>query len=79
MRTTLTIRDDILAAARVRAETFGITIGEALSDLAERGLSTELEIEEQDGFWKGVKYFPHHADDVPLTLDEIQRISDEQE
>lgn len=78
MRTTLTIRDDILEAARVRAEAFGITVGEALSDLAERGLATEPEVEES-GFWKGVKFFPHHPDDVPLTLDDIQRITDEEE
>jgi len=50
-------------------------------DLDEVGLeiARELEVEEQDGFWKGIKFFPHHADDVPLTLDDIQRISDEQE
>ena len=42
MRTTLTIRDDILAAARERAEAYGISIGDALSELAERGLSTPL-------------------------------------
>jgi hypothetical protein len=77
MRTTLTIRDDILEAARERAEAYGITIGDALSDLAERGLSTELKVEEEDGFWKGVKFFPHHPDDVPLTLEDIQRITDE--
>ncbi len=79
MRTTLTIRDDILAAARERAEAYGITIGEALSDLAERGLSTELVVEEEDGFWKGVKLFPVHPDDPPLTLDKVKRILEETE
>jgi hypothetical protein len=79
MRTTLTIRDDILAVARARAEVLGITVGEALSDLAERGLATELDVEEKDGFWKGVKFFPHHPDDVPLSLEDIRRISDDEE
>lgn len=38
MRTPLTIPDDVLAAARQRAEDTGQTIGEALADLARLGL-----------------------------------------
>jgi hypothetical protein len=79
MRTTLTIRDDVLAAARQRAELYGISIGDALSDLAERGLTTELAVDEEDGFWKGIKLFPHHPDDDPLTLEKMNQILDETE
>ena len=56
MRTTLTIPDDVLVAARQRAEAQGVTVGEALGEIARRGLETELE-ECEDGFWKGVKFF----------------------
>ena len=39
MRTTLTIDDDLLAAAKCLAHTKSISIGRALSDLARRGLN----------------------------------------
>jgi hypothetical protein len=38
MRTTLTIDDDILDVARCMAEARGITLGEAISLLARRGI-----------------------------------------
>lgn len=41
MRTTLTIDDRALAAARSRAQQRGITVGEALSQLAMIGYETE--------------------------------------
>lgn len=40
MRTTLDIDDDILAAARDLAKAEGKTMGEIISDLARRGLTT---------------------------------------
>lgn len=78
MRTTLTIRDNVMAAARERAEAYGISIGDALSDIAERGLSTPLIEEEGDGFWKGIKLFPAHPNDPPLTLERMQELMDEE-
>lgn len=41
MRTTLTIDDRVLAAARSRAERRGLSIGQALSELALIGYETE--------------------------------------
>ncbi len=38
MRTTLTIDDDVLAAARTMAEHSGSSLGSAVSELARRGL-----------------------------------------
>ncbi len=38
MRTTLQLDDDVLDAARAIAEAEGLTIGEAVSTLARRGL-----------------------------------------
>lgn len=76
MRTTLKIPDDVLLAARQRAEARGITIGDALAELARRGLEIELE-EIQDGFWKGVRLFPHLPDDPPVTLELLNHLRDE--
>jgi hypothetical protein len=53
MRTTVSIDDDILAAARERAAREGRTLGEVLSALARAGLtgrSTESSGEEFHGF-----------------------------
>lgn len=41
MRTTLSIDDDVLAAARERARATGTSVGRVLSDLARRGLVGE--------------------------------------
>lgn len=41
MRTTLTIDDRVLAAARSRARRRGISVGEALSELALMGYEAE--------------------------------------
>lgn len=43
MRTTLDIDDRVLAAARSRARSRGITVGQALSELALRGHEVESE------------------------------------
>ena len=42
MRTTLEIDDDVLAAARSLARSRGISIGAAVSQLAQRGLSAGI-------------------------------------
>ncbi len=42
MRTTLTIADRVLAAARGRAQRRGISVGEALSELAMIGYEAEV-------------------------------------
>jgi len=76
MRTTLTIPDDVLLAAKQRAAARGQTIGDALGEIARRGLERELE-ECEDGFWKGVKFFPHRPDDPPITLELVNRLRDE--
>lgn len=77
MRTTLTIQDDILAAARQRAEFLGISIGEALSELARRGLEKELAEEEDNDFWKGVKFLPARPGDTKVTTDLVNSLLDE--
>lgn len=76
MRTTLTIPDDVLEAARERAEANHSTVGEALADLARKGLERETR-SQPDDFWKGVKFFQHHPDDPPMTMEMINRWRDE--
>lgn len=77
MRTTLTIRDDILAVARQRAELKDISIGEALSELAQRGLERELAEEQADSFWKGVKFLPARPGEPRVTTDLVNKLLDE--
>jgi transposase len=74
MRTTITIPDDVLLAAKQRAQARGQTVGEALADLARRG----IEAEDAPGeFWKGVKLFPKRPDEPPVTLEKVNRLRDE--
>ena len=49
MRTTLTIDDDVLKEAAKRAEALRISVGEALSDLARRGLQVAPPVKEIGG------------------------------
>jgi hypothetical protein len=77
MRTTLTIPDDVLAAARQRAEAKGISIGEALGELARRGLETEMGECMDNDFWKGVKFLPHRPGYPPVTMELVNRLRDE--
>jgi hypothetical protein len=51
VRTTLTIDDRVLAAARSRAQQRGISLGEALSELAMIGYEAETaKVSEPSGF-----------------------------
>lgn len=74
MRTTLTIPDDVLLAARQRAEARGITIGEAIGELARRGLEAECE---PSDFWKGVKLLPKRPGRPRVTLELVNKLRDE--
>lgn len=51
MRTTLDLDERVLAAARARARAHGITIGQAVSQMAARGLDEEVQgAEVSEGF-----------------------------
>lgn len=60
MRTTLTIDDRVLAAARSRAQRRRLTIGEALSELALIGYEAETASLGIDGFPR-----------LPLVIDHV--------
>ena len=50
MRTTLTIDDDLLQAARSLARMRSVSLGTAVSDLARKGLESGCRIRMENGF-----------------------------
>ena len=74
MRTTLTIDDDILAAARALADAQGRTIGEVLSDLARKGLAPA---EPAPRYRNGIPLLPVRPGSLPVTLELVNELRDE--
>lgn len=76
MRTTLTIDDDVLAAARSLARARSEPLGQALSELARRGLSST-------GPSRGARRaagFPTFSvprNARPITLEDVRKAEDE--
>ena len=69
MRTTVSIDDDVLAVARALAERKGSSLGSALSELARRGLKSELTHNDvTDG-----TTFPAPAGAEPITSEDVYR------
>lgn len=73
MRTTLDIDDDVLQAAREIARQKGITMGEALSNLARQALTQRLELETRNE----VPLFPRRPDAKIVTLEIVNELRDE--
>ena len=72
MRTTLTVDDDVLDTAKMIADTRGISIGQAVSELARKGMNAKLEMKRDpvSGFWG----FETSDDDGPkVTSEDVQR------
>jgi hypothetical protein len=67
MRTTLELDDTILAVARAIARDEGISLGTAVSRLAERGLKASHEPATKSGF----PIFTASPDAAPITLDVV--------
>jgi hypothetical protein len=74
MRTTLTIDDDILEAARERAEFERKTIGEVISSLARKGLTPE---ESAPAYRNGIRLLPIQPGSRIVTLEHVNRLRDE--
>jgi hypothetical protein len=68
MRTTLTIDDDILGAARNLAESQGKSLGTVLSELARRGLNRLAPPRQERAF----PVFEVSPDAPPLTPEMVQ-------
>ena len=73
MRTTLTIDDDVLDAARARAEQRGEPIGAVLSELARRGVAPTA----AGAIRNGIHLFPVRAGAGPVTPELVKTLLDE--
>jgi len=74
MRTTLTIDDDVLAAARDRADLERKTVGEVISSLARQALSPPLPALQ---FRNGVPQLPIQPGAKSASLELIKELMDE--
>jgi hypothetical protein len=74
MRTTVSLDDDVLEAARALADGEGRSLGRVLSDLARRGLMPrESRLDEEDGF----PVFRVDPTAPPITAEMVQAALDE--
>lgn len=75
MRTTLTIDDDVLDAARGLAERDRKTVGEVISQLARSALTTPRS---PLRYRNGVPLLPTKDSSTRVTLDLVNRLRDEE-
>ena len=76
MRTTLAIDDDILAAAKHLAEREHRSVGEVISSLARQGLSRGSRGSRSER--NGIPLLPSRKAAVPVTLELVNQLRDEQ-
>ena len=76
MRTTLSIDDDVLAAAKHLAKLEAKTVGEVVSALARRGLSASKGV--SGGMRNGVLLLSTGKCGRPVTLDLVNQLRDGQ-
>lgn len=74
MRTTLSIDDDILAAARALAAQQRKSLGEVVSDLVRQGLQPQPEL---PTYRNGIRLMPVRPGAMPTTLEQVNRLRDE--
>ena len=75
MRTTLTIDDDILAAAKHLAARENKTVGEVISALARQGLTRSSRSPKSER--NGIPLLPSRKMKVPVTLELVNQLRDE--
>jgi len=73
MRTTITIDDDLLAAAKALARSQSVSVGAVISELARKGLSSSARTRRKNNF--PVFSVPSAA--RPIMLEDVKRIEDE--
>ncbi len=73
MRTTLSLDDDILAAARYLVGREGKSIGRVVSDLARQGLNCG----QQQTVRQGIPLLTRHKPATVVTLELVNRMRDE--
>lgn len=74
MRTTLSIDDDVLGAARELAARQHKSVGEVLSALARQALQRQPPLAERNG----VPLLAPHGEARPVTLETVNQLRDEQ-
>ena len=75
VRTTLDIDEDVLAAAKELAAVRSTTAGKVLSDLARKALTPT---ESHPVVLNGVPLLPPRPGSRPVTLEEVNRLRDEE-
>ena len=74
MRTTLTLDNDVLDAARRLADARGLSIGEVVSDLARRGLAAATSGGESARTRNGIRLFPVGAESGQVTPELVAQL-----
>jgi len=74
VRTTLTIDDDVLAAAKQFADARGLTLGEAISQLAR---ATLTERRRHGGTRNGIVLLPAQPEAGRATLEDVTTLQDD--
>jgi hypothetical protein len=75
MRTTVTIDDDLLEAARGLAAQRNVSIGRILSDLIRKGMKPNASIGKGKG---GFPTFKQSPDALPITLEMVKRAEEDE-
>lgn len=75
MRTTITVDDDVLAAARELAAQQRRSIGDVISELSRKGLQAGRAETRRDG---RVPTFAPRRDAKPITMDRVRQALDEE-
>lgn len=73
MRTTVTIDDDVLAAAKQFADSRGLTLGEALSQLARATLTERRRFDMRNG----IVLLPASPAATPASLEDVNALRDD--
>lgn len=73
MRTTLTIDDDVLEAARSMARREGKSVGDVVSDLARRSLSQTPVLKTRNG----IPQLPLSCPGAVVTTEHVKQLEDE--
>ncbi len=74
MRTTLSIDDDVLLAAKNLAEREHRTVGEVLSNLARQALRRERP---GGSIRNGIRLLPSSTEALPITMELVNQLRDE--
>ena len=73
MRTTISLDDDTLQAAKSLARARSISLGSAISELIRKGLREDRVVADEDGF----PVFAVSPGSRPITLEDVKKLEDE--